>query len=377
MSVSLFAGIAGDADASGVYFDHNATTPLCRAAREAWLRASDECWQNPSSLYRSAGRTAIFLNDVREELAEMFDCDAGRVVFTSGATEANHALFAWLAEKRAGRVAISAVEHPSVREPAMRFFGDGCVELPVDGNGVVMMPEDKDVALVSVMAACNETGTIQPWEDVAEWCRSHGVMFHTDATQWIGKVPPGGLAKCDFVTGSAHKFGGPKGVGFLIVDSEESAFRAQSGGRQEFGMRAGTENYPAVAAMMAALREVDGKSGDGSFRDDFEKGIVARIKGTRVIGRDGERLWNTSMLIMPEHEHVKWLTRLDRKGFQISTGSACSTGNDGPSHVLQAIGGFDFTEMKRALRISSGWETTGEEWSALLEAFCDCEDAFV
>ena len=116
----MFGGIAGDADAGGVYFDHNATTPLSAVAREAWLRASEECWQNPSSLYRSAGRTNIFLNDARESLADLLGCDPERVVFTSGATEANHALFAWMAEKGARRVAISAVEHPSVREPGMR-----------------------------------------------------------------------------------------------------------------------------------------------------------------------------------------------------------------------------------------------------------------
>jgi cysteine desulfurase len=285
------------------------------------------------------------------------------VVFTSGATEANHALFAWMAEKGAQRVAVSAVEHPSVREPAMRYFGERCVEIPVDENGVVSA-EVSEADLVSVMAACNETGVIQPWRDFAD----SGAVFHTDATQWVGKLPLDGLCECDFVTGSAHKFGGPKGVGFLIVDSEESKFRAQCGGPQERGMRAGTENYPAVAAMLAALEDVVEKAGDSTLRDDFEAKIVARIPGVRVIGAGAERLWNTSMLIMPEHEHVKWLTRLDRAGFQVSTGSACSTGSDGPSHVLQAMGGYDFATMKRALRVSSGWETTAAEWDDLLEA---------
>jgi len=369
------------------YFDHNATTPLCPPAREAWLAASDGRWQNPSSLYRGAGEANRALNDAREALAEFLGCEAGEIVFNSGATEGNHSLLAWAAERwPEGGIAISGVEHPSVREPARRFFrGERCIVLPVDAEGRVRLEALAEIlgrdglALVSVMAACNETGVLQPWGEIGALCRAAGVPFHCDATQWFGKLPPDGLADaCDYLTGSAHKFGGSKGCGFLKLASEDDAYTGQAGGPQESRRRAGTQNLPAVEAMLAALEWAEtGRVRDAEAiaaeRDRFERTVLDRIPGARVIGGNAARLWNTSMLALPDFEHVRWLTRLDRLGFQVSTGSACSSGNEGPSDVLLAMG-VDAPAMRRVLRVSAGWETRPADWEGLAVAFGEVFD---
>jgi cysteine desulfurase len=368
------------------YFDHNATTPLCAAAREAWLEASDRFWHNPSSLYREAGAAKRRLEEAREELADRLGCEPSRVVFTGGATEGNQGVMRQAAERfPAGRALISAVEHPSVREPALREFGPGrVVQIPQTDAGTAdagwiedFVRSSNDVALVSLMAANNETGVLQPWRKAAAICRGAGVWFHADAAQWIGKLPMSELAaQCDLVTGCAHKFGGPKGTGFLIIPGEaEDSFRSLVGGPQEAGHRAGTEDLPGILAMMAALGE---KSDDFlalnrerwlAERDRFVVDLAQRLPGLRLVGESAERLWNTAMLVLPGAEsNLKWLTRLSARGFAVSTGSACSAGKGAPSRVMAAMG-LDFEEMGRVIRVSGGWETTVGDWDALAEAF--------
>lgn len=358
------------------YFDHNATTPLHPAAREAWLRASEKHWHNPSSLYRDAGLASQQLEAARERLGMLLDADAERIVFTSGATESNNALFDSLPGDAV--VLISAIEHPSVREAARRRK---VIELPVNPDGMV---EPDAVAravaahrpaLVSVMAANNESGALQPWREVAALCRGLGVLFHTDAAQWVGKLDATGLGECDFVTGSAHKFGGPKGCGFLVLPGETSRLGFLRGGPQESGRRAGTENYPAVEAMVAALEEITPRlSGiqkdQERLRDEFIVGMRACFGDLRVISEAAPRLWNTVLMVMPAHDNLKWLTRLSRRGFSISTGSACSSGKEGSSVVVTALGATP-DELKRVVRVSGGWETTAEDWQALAAAFAE------
>jgi cysteine desulfurase len=357
------------------YFDHNATTPLHPAACEAWLKASREHWFNPSSLYREAGFTAHQLDAARERLAELLSCEAQRIIFTSGATEANNALFASL--PAGAKVALSAVEHPSVRE-AVHSTSPSLV-IPVDTHGVLQLDgvrelvQQQQPALISVMAANNESGTLQPWLELAQLCREHGVKFHTDASQWLGKLPAHELGLCDYVTGSAHKFGGPKGVGFLLLSHEEEPLRYLRGGPQESGRRAGTENYPGVEAMVTALEHCTPQLAavaqlQSSLRDDFETTLQRHLPGLRIIGQGAARLWNTSLLVMPQHSNLKWLTRLTRLGFAISTGSACSSGKEGSSVVVQALGATA-EELRRVVRISSGWDTPAEHWQALAVAF--------
>jgi cysteine desulfurase len=235
-------------------------------------------------------------------------------------------------------------------------------------------------ALVTIMAANNECGTLLPWQQIALASREAGVRFHCDATQWIGKMPATPLGSaCDYITGSAHKFGGPKGIGFLVMSSEDEALGFLSGGPQEEGRRAGTENYPSIEAMVTVLETLTPELQTAAlaqtkFRDAFEAQICESIPGTKIVGQGDQRLWNTSMLILPRHDHRKWLARLSQQGFAVSTGSACSAGHDGASQVLQAIGATH-EEMKRVLRISGGWETTGEEWNGLVAAMQRVRDS--
>lgn len=360
-----------------VYFDHNATTPLHSTAREAWLRASEKHWHNPSSLYRDAGLASQQLESARERLGTLIGAEAERIVFTSGATESNNALFASLPADQL--VALSAIEHPSVRMAARK-----AIELPVNADGVVepkvvkQMIASKRPALVSVMAANNESGALQPWREIAAICREHGVLFHTDAAQWLGKLDAANLGECDFITGSAHKFGGTKGCGFLVLPAEDSRLNFMRGGPQESGRRAGTENYPAIEAMVTALETITPRLGQieveqSRRRDDFIAAMRSRFEDLRVISESAERLRNTVLMVMPAHHNLKWLTALSRHGFSISTGSACSSGKEGSSVVVTALGA-SAEELRRVVRISGGWETTEQDWQALAQAFGDVAD---
>jgi cysteine desulfurase len=362
------------------YFDHNATTPLHPAAREAWLEASARFWHNPSSLYREAAEAKRRLEDARERLGDLLGCASGRIVFTSGATESNNAVFRALAAvlPRGATVLTSGIEHPSVRAPLRELFTGRITEvrtLPdtrLDRGHFHEQLEGQPVALVSIMAANNECGTLLPWAELAADCNARGIPFHTDATQWIGKLPAHDLGLCDYATGSAHKFGGPKACGFLMLKNEEEGLRLLSGGPQEGGRRAGTENYPAIEAMVTALESLTSslehvEPQQRRLRDAFEQDLCRDIAGTRIVGEHAPRLWNTSLLIMPRHDNRKWLARLSQAGFAISTGSACSSGSEGASQVLQAIGATP-EEMRRVLRVSSGWATTPADWQSLADA---------
>ncbi|MEZ5299318.1 MAG: cysteine desulfurase family protein [Verrucomicrobiales bacterium] len=361
------------------YFDHNATTPLPVAAREAWLDAQDRFWFNPSSLYREAGVAKRRLEDAREAIADLCGCEPARVVFTGGATEANNAVLRRAAAATGSRkLAISAVEHPSVREPARAFAGDRLTEIPVDGHGVLDLDAlgealaRGEIGFASLVAANNETGVLQPWREAAALCRERGVPFHSDAAQWIGKMPPGAIGDCDWVTASAHKFGGPKGIGFLLIPSGTAQpLGIQRGGPQEGGHRAGTEDLPGIAAMVAALndRQLPG-SAAAADRDRFEAALLTALPGTKIVVGTAPRLANTSMAIMPRHSNLKWVTRLGERGFPVSTGSACSSGKENPSHVMAAMG-LTFAEMGRVLRFSAGPATTRHAWDALLAAIHD------
>ncbi len=389
------------------YFDYNATTPLAPVAREAWLRAQDEAWQNPSSPYRTAVQVKIRLEAAREKFAILLGGAAESYVFTSGATEAANLVLAWWAKTLPADalIAVNPTEHPCVLEPALHFFGDRVRWLQVDAAGIVDVAtlkvchllSDKPhrvaaslldgesrkgsnpigysgskVAAVVVMAANNETGVLQPWAEIAEACRAAGVAYLCDASQWLGKLPAGAIGGDGFVIGAGHKFGGPKGVGLLKLAPQSEGLRGQLGGGQERGHRGGTEDFPGIAAMGAALAEAEQKkvfleTERLRWRDDFENAVAAAVPGVRVVAAGADRLWNTVSLIMPFAANTRWVTRLDKRGFQVSTGSACATGKGGPSHVLAALG-FDAEEAKRAVRVSSGWETTEADWQALAAA---------
>ena len=355
------------------YFDHNATTPLCEAAKAAWISASEAHWYNPSSPYRSAAAVKVRYEAARESLARHFGVSPERVIFTSGATESNNAVIRHWARSLSSDacVGINPTEHPSVINAAKALFGSRVVWLPLSKSGLVDVDalfghiESGTLAAVSVMAANNETGVIQPWQAIADLCAKAQIPYHCDAAQWVGKLPVQGLSACTYVTACAHKFGGPKGVGFMLLPEGAVDFRLLDGGEQEVAHRAGTEDVASVLAMSAALEHSN--SGNVEARDVFIEQIVKAIPGVALIGAGTDRLWNTVSMSMPRHQSVRWIRALEKAGFLLSSGSACSTGKTGVSEVLLTMG-IDPAVAGRVLRISAGVETTAEDWKALSDA---------
>jgi cysteine desulfurase len=365
-----------------IYFDHNATTPLLPEARQAWLEAGEQFVGNPSSPHRLGARADNALAEAREKLAALLGCHATQLVFTSGATESNNTVLHHYARTLPAdsEVWSSAIEHPCVLEPAQFHFGSRLRLVPCSRDGVTsvawLQRERKRArpGLVILMAANTETGALQPWFEFLRLCREHEVPFFCDAVQWLGKRPAHDLGECDWVSGSGHKFGGPRGVGFLKVPDHLSIVPLLRGGPQEERRRAGTENVAGVLAMIAALevreRQLAGmpnQDGPG-LRQAFERDMILALPSTEIIAAPSPRLWNTVSALMPETDAPqRWVVKLDKLGFAVSTGSACASGKEEPSHVLRAMG-HSPGQAARALRFSAGWETSADDWQALLEA---------
>ena len=364
-----------------IYFDYNATASVMREAREAWLEVTEKTGGNPSSMHQAGTRASIALADAREKLAHFLGCHASDLIWTSGATEANNMVTHHFAKTLGAQdeIWISAIEHPCVHDSAKHYFGKRAKLIPVTHDGVVdldwitMEMADKRPGLVSVMAANNETGVIQPWREIQAICKAYEVPFFTDAVQFIGKMPLKGLGDCDFVSGAAHKFGGPRGVGFLKVPHRKAITPLLHGGKQEGGRRAGTENVAIIAAMMAALEVREKQISHsqhllrGVWRDNFERELLRALPGASIIGANVPRLWNTVSALMPDGDRKhQWVVRLDKAGFAVSTGSACTTGKEEPSHVLAAMG-IKAEKAVRVVRFSAGWETSEADWDALLK----------
>jgi cysteine desulfurase len=377
-SATICASILGGKFPTVLYFDHNATHPLSPAAREAWLRATRDFIGNPSSPHRLGARAETALNEAREKLAGWLGCAAADIMWTSGATEANNAALHHAARAGDGEAWISAIEHPCVLEATHRYFPGRQQSIPVTHAGVIDLGWLADrlqhihPALVGIMAANNETGALQPWREALALCRERGVPFFCDAAQWIGKLPAAGLGACDLVSGCAHKFGGPQGVGFLKVPAKFQPLLV--GGPQEESRRAGTENVAGVLAMVAAWEECEAALQAGAaqqwkaIRTHFESKLSRDLPGVKIVGADAERLWNTVSAIMPELPDCRqrWVVKLDKLGFAVSTGSACASGKEQTSHVLAAMG-FTASEASRVLRFSSGWATHAGDWERLLD----------
>ena len=256
------------------YFDHNATAPLSAVARDAWLTAQSEAWHNPGAGYRAAAKVRASLELERERIAALLGAEAGRLVVTSGATEAANAVFAHLASRAEspGVVLLGATEHSCVRASAEFNFPGRVERLAHDAAGRIEVAalcarlREGGVAAVAVMAANNESGVLQPWRELAVVCAERGVPYVCDAVQWLGRLPAAGLGATDFLFASAHKFGGPKGVGLLLLPAGAAGrgFVGLRGGGQQEGRRSGTENWPALAATGAALAETDSRAHGGA-----------------------------------------------------------------------------------------------------------------
>jgi cysteine desulfurase len=364
-----------------IYFDHNATAPVMREARDAWLDATEKFIGNPSSPHRIGARADAAMTEAREKLAHVLDCHALDLVWTSGATESNNLVMHHLAQTLDSKseVWISAIEHPCAHDSAKHYCHRRLKLIPVARSGVVDMDwlasemADKRPGAVAVMAANNETGVIQPWREVRAICQTYEVPFFCDAVQWLGKMPARGLGECDFLSGCAHKFGGPRGIGFLKVPGKGRIHPLLFGGSQEEGRRAGTENVAGAISMLAGLeaREKQMAASEhkirAAWREKFENFLLEHLAGSMVVGAGSPRLWNTVSALMPEGGQQRWVVKLDKAGFAVSTGSACSTGKEEPSHVLSAMG-FKPSAAARVLRFSSGWETSGTDWDTLAQA---------
>lgn len=335
---------------------------------------------NPSSPHRLGARAEAALNEAREKLAEALGCHAAEIIFTSGATESNNTVLHHIARHWTSdaEVWVAAIEHPCVLEPARFHFAKRLQLIPATRDGVVDLNwlettlKRKRPALVAVMAANNETGALQPWREVLQLCRKQEVEFFCDAAQWIGKLPAADLGHCDWVSGAAHKFGGPRGAGFLKVPGKLSITPLIRGGPQEELRRAGTENVAGVLAMLAALQVRERQIAFGEHetlsvqRDDFERRLLSTLANSELVSAHVPRLWNTVSALMPEADcQQRWVVKLDKLGFAVSTGSACSSGKEEPSHVLRAMG-YSATDAGRVLRFSAGWSTTPGDWDALL-----------
>ena len=368
---------------ASVYLDHNATTPLHPAAREAMLPWLGEQHGNPSSIHRfgQAARNAV--EEAREKVAALLGARPPEVVFTASGTEANNAvLFSSGGRSReSGHLVISSFEHPSIREAAARLEKDGAFEVTrvspgTDGviaAGAVLAALRPATRLVCLMLANNEIGTVQPVAEVAAACRERGILVLCDAVQAVGKIPVNVEALgVDFLTLGGHKFHGPLGAAALWVRKGVEISPLLVGGSQERRRRASTENVPALAGLGAAAAvaaaELPARTAHlAALRDAFEAGLPRWVPGAILHCTGSPRLPNTSHVAFPGVEGEALLIRLDIAGFAVSTGSACSSGTVEPSKTLLAIG-LSREEALSSLRVSFGMTNRLEEVEAFLAA---------
>src|SRR5438309_7371257 len=351
-----------------IYLDNNATTQLDPSVIEEMLPFLNEHYGNPSSGYAFAARARKALDFARERLTALLGCEPSEIVFTSGGTESNNAVIssALQSDPRGKHVVTSAVEHSAVLRPCQDLTKRGCevTFVGVDRDGNVDLAELEaairpETALVSMMWANNETGVLFPVEKVAEICRRKGVLFHTDAVQALAKIPIRLRdTAVDFLSLSAHKFHGPKGVGALYVNRRTRLSPLIAGGGQENARRGGTENVASIvglgkAADLALKYLAEGKGSVRSMRDRFEKAILESVSGASVNGSGAPRIRNTSSLSFEEIESSAALLLLDRHRICCSAGSACRTGSREASHVLRAMNS-DTHSARRSLRCSFG-----------------------
>ncbi|MGJ5179674.1 cysteine desulfurase family protein [Bradyrhizobium oligotrophicum] len=367
--------------ADRVYLDWNATTPLRPEARQAMLAAIDLVG-NPSSVHAEGRKARRLMEDARAVIARGLGAVARRVVFTSGGTEANGLALCPGLKAPAGpvqRLLVSAVEHASVLAGG-RFAPTVVQTIAVDACGVVdigrlaALLAGGPPALVSVMAANNETGVLQPISQLAETVHRAGGLLHVDAIQAFGKIPLDINAMgADLMTISAHKIGGPKGVGALVLGAgAEEVIPMLRGGGQERGRRAGTENLAGIAgfgaAAAAALAALQADRAQiTALRDRLEAGL-RRTPGVTVFSSEAARLPNTTLFTAPGMKAETAVIGFDLEGVAVSSGSACSSGKVQPSHVLEAMGASS-AAAQGAVRLSLGWSTSEADIDRCLEAW--------
>jgi cysteine desulfurase len=369
-------------DRMAVYLDYNATTPPAPEVTEAVAETMAARFGNASSVHRFGQQAKAVLDEARQRVAALLGGDPAEIVFTSGGTEADNLAIRGVADALAGtdrrEIIVSAIEHEAVLTTVRALARKGWTAtfLPVGADGIVSPATLRQAisdrtALVSVMHANNEIGTVQPIAELARIAHEHGALMHTDAVQSAGKLDLDVKAlDVDLAAISAHKFYGPKGVGALWVRRGRRLVQQMTGGRQERTRRAGTENVPGLVGMgVAAMLALRGAEPErrrlAALRDRLEQGILANVPGTCVNGAAEPRVANTTNVSFERVEAESLLIALDLEGIAVSTGSACSSGTLEPSHVLKAMG-LGTVRAQSSLRFSLGAGTTDQDIDQVL-----------
>ena len=372
-----------------IYADNAATTKMSPAAIETMLSLMENSWGNPSSLYAHGQNAKEVLEQARCDIAHAIGAEPREIIFTSGGSEADNQAILSAAEngKKVGKTHIvsSAFEHHAVLHTLNKLKKEGfeVTLLDVHENGLIV-PEEvnaairEDTCLVTIMYANNEIGTIQPIREIAAICRQRGVPFHTDAVQAVGHIPLSAAEDgIDMLSASAHKFHGPKGVGFLYARKGIRLASLIEGGAQERGRRAGTENVPGIAAMAVALKEACANLKQNaehltSMRDRLILGL-RQIPHSALNGDPQRRLPGNVNFCFEGIEGESLLLLLDDKGIQASSGSACTSGSLDPSHVLLAIGRVHDV-AHGSLRLSLGEDVTAAQVDEMIRAVREVVD---
>jgi cysteine desulfurase len=369
-----------------IYLDHNATTPMLPEVLNAMLRYCGDDFGNPSSVHRYGRQARVAIDEARDCIAHMLAAPASSITFCSGGTEANNTIVKGVAaalKERGNHLVTSRIEHPAILDVCADLAQQGyeITYVPVDDQGVVD-PETVREALtdhtilVSIMAANNETGTVQPVVDIARLVRERGILMHTDAVQAFGKLPMSvEELGVDFLSFSGHKLYAPKGIGGWYRRPQAPLHPLLHGGHQERGWRSGTENVAAIAALGKAceiaqrdmLQEWERLQ---QLQQFFEQGLCQHFADCRIQGEDAHRLPTTTNVAFAGVEGEALLMSLDLQGVAISTGSACSSGSLEPSHVLRAMHLSD-DYLPGALRFSLGRSTTRDDLAYVLDLLPD------
>lgn len=355
---------------STTYLDYNATCPIRPAAADAIRNALEVCG-NPSSVHRYGRLARRLVEDARERVAALVGAKPAHIVFTPSGSAANN-----LALRGAGRTRVltSSIEHDSVRQTP-----GATALIPVSGDGIADVAAleqalacSTEPTMVSVMLANNETGVIQPIAAIAEIAHRHGALVHCDAIQAVGRIAVNVAALgVDLLSISAHKLGGPQGIGALVVADHVTLEPLVVGGGQERGRQAGTENVPGIAGFGAAAEAVSGLDGSqriGELRDRLEAGLRAAKRPCRIYGAAAPRVPNTTCVGMTALSSETQVMALDLAGIAVSAGSACSSGKVRASHVLRAMGVSE-AEASRAIRVSLGWRSTAADVERFVKAW--------
>ena len=361
---------------SGVYLDYNASGLVRPEVQDVMAKALADNG-NPNAVHAAGRRARARVETARAQVADLVGADPTAVVFSSGGTEANAQAVASAIAAGCERLIVSATEHPCVAEAATAS-GKPVKMLPVDARGVVDLNKLRQLlgqpgrAVVAIHHANNESGVIQPIAEAARLVRSAGGWLHVDAIQSAGKIPVDiRNLMADSLTLSAHKLGGPQGVGALVMAEGREAVRILHGAGQERGLRAGTENVPGItgfgASAVCAVRDLPTAQSHAAWRDAAE--AVVKKAGATVIGEGADRLPNTLFMAVSDWESPQQLITLDLMGLMVSAGSACSSGKTKPSRAIVATGRIDMATG--GIRISGGWGTVEDDWKRFASAWVE------